>query len=306
MSQAVQTRLREFTCRLLERRGALVDWPDAAEEGLAMLPTETAGALKCLEVLPLSHRPDCPLPVNLGGDFLERVEPLLAQEPQVVLARVPSLYLKQSSMVEPVARAFTWLNASVRVRQAEPARTEYHAWYFRAALDSAERWEEVVRTTINAASAAPVSLPDPLQWEGAELEPAGATGAGEADLTPETSDAGLPAATGDAPATYRQAARAAIATVEQRSRPSVARLESQWTRDRKRLRDYYHALLREDRRHSPRGQEPQDQEALKAKRQAVELELRRKLAELDERYALRLELSPLALVRLDCPVLAVR
>jgi len=43
-----------------------------------------------------------------------------------------------------------------------------------------------------------------------------------------------------------------------------------------------------------------------AKAKAVELELRRKLAELDERYACRLDLTPLALVRTDCPALAVR
>jgi hypothetical protein len=35
------------------------------------------------------------------------------------------------------------------------------------------------------------------------------------------------------------------------------------------------------------------------------LELRRKLAELDERYACRVDLTLLALVRTDCPALAV-
>jgi hypothetical protein len=46
-------------------------------------------------------------------------------------------------------------------------------------------------------------------------------------------------------------------------------------------------------------------EALEAKRKAVQLELRRKLAELEERYAMRADLTTLGVVRCQLPVLAV-
>lgn len=285
MIAGIQARLREFTRLLLERNGALVDWPDEAEEGLAMLPPPAAEALKCLEVLPLSHRPDSPLPVNLATDLLERVEPLLQAEPRMASFRVVQLYLKQSSMAEPVARAFAWLNARVRVQQVLPVRTEYHTWYFRAALDSADRWEQVVAVTVNANSGAAVAMPDPFQWDFLQVEP-GSHAAG--------------------PSTCPLGAQVACARVESASQPFVSRMEAQLGRDRKRLRDYYHALLREDRRRPSRSGLPDEPGKQQAKRQAVELELRRKLAELDERYALRLELAPVALVRLECPALAIQ
>ena len=284
MSQNVQDRLREFTCRLLERRGAAVEWAAEAPEGLAMLPPETAAALKCLEILPLSFQAEAAMPVNLATDFLDRVGPLLESEPRVGLFEVPPLYLKQSSMAEPIARAFTWLNAKVEVRQARPARVEYHAWYLRASLESADRWEEVVQVTINSASGAEVRLGDVLELDA--LDPA---------EPPEA----------EPPSTARRAMAQAAAATEGRAGAFVARLESQLERDRKRLRGYYNALLREDRARASRTALRAEPEQDDAKRRAVELELRRKLAELDERYAIHVEIVPLVLIRLNCPALAV-
>ena len=123
MSGAIQDRLREFTRRLLGRRGAEVDWPDQADQGLALLPTSVAEALHCLEILPLASDAASLLPINLSSDFLDRVEPLVSAEPPTVSLQIPTAYLKQSDMAEPVARAFSWLNARVRVQSAEPSRT---------------------------------------------------------------------------------------------------------------------------------------------------------------------------------------
>lgn len=289
MSDALTSRLRDFTRLLLERRGAIVDWPADAEEGLAMLPPETAAPLACLEALPLSPSADSPLPINLASAFLERVEPLLALESRCAALAVASLYLKQADMAEPVAKAFTWLNARVRVVKAEPARTEYHAWHFRAVLDSADRFEDVLAVTINSASHAPVNMPDLLTWQHAELA--------AAEAPPD-----------QPPRTLNAAARRVAALAEQRAERFTARLRSQQQRDAKRLTDYYHALLREDRKKTARAKPAEDdgaKAAKAAKARAVRLELDRKLAELDERYAARWSLTPLALVRLDCPVLAV-
>ena len=284
MSEGISERLADFFRLLLERRGAIVDWPAGAPEGLAMLPAETAAALRCLEILPLSASPSGPLPVNLASDFLDRVDPLVAAEPRVAALRIPWLYLKQADMAEPVARAFTWLNARVRLCESAPERTEYHTWYFQATLDSADRWEEVIPVTVNARSGSEVATPDPLQAGPVEAEPLAAA---------------------DAPATARQAARAVCTKVEARGAAFVARLDSRRQRDARRLQDYYQALLREDRRRAQRRRAPEDPDRRKAKVQAVQLELRRKLLELDERYALRVTLTPLALIRLDCPVLAI-
>src|SRR3990167_4669837 len=107
MSRPVDDRLREFTSRLLPRQGAEVDWPSGTEQGLALLPRNMAETLGCLEILPLAADSGSPLPINLSSDFLDRVEPLVRAEPEVVSLQIPTAYLKRSDMAEPVARAFT-------------------------------------------------------------------------------------------------------------------------------------------------------------------------------------------------------
>ncbi|MFH0982550.1 MAG: hypothetical protein V2A79_13580 [Planctomycetota bacterium] len=286
MSGPVDDRLREFTSRLLQRHGADVDWPAGAEQGLALLPRNVAETLRCLEILPLAVESSSPLPINLSSDFLDRVEPLVQAEPQVVSLQIPTAYLKRSDMAEPVARAFTWLNARVRVQNAEPTRTEYHMWYFLATLDSADRWQQVVRVSVNASSGAQTALPDMLDVDAGLAEPAD-----------------LPA---DYPSTQLAAVRAALGRIETESRAFVERLEGRRGRDRKRLQDYYGALLRGDGKRSGRRGADEDAARQEANANAVQLELRRKLAELDERYACRVDLTPRALVRIDCPALAVQ
>ena len=288
MSEALAGRLRDFVCRLLDRRGAVIDWPETALEGWAMLPAEIAAALHCLEILPLSSHPSSPLPLTLSSDFVDRVEPLLAPEPAVVRLHVPVLYLKQSDPSELVARTFTWLNARVRVQQTLPVRVEYHTWLFAATLDSADRWEELGNVTINATSGAQVPWGDPFQHRFIQFQ----------EAVPETQDL-------SPSRTLHQAARCALAGVREKSRPFVSRMESRLDRDRRRLTEYYGALLREDRRRFSRQTRPPDPERQKEKSQAVRLELQRKLAELEERYAFRLDLAPLAVVHVDCPALAI-
>jgi len=263
-----------------------VDWPADTEEGLALLPRDVAETLHCLEILPLAADSASPLPVNLSSDFLDRVEPLVQTEPQVVSLHIPEAYLKRSDMADPVSRAFTWLNARVRVLGAEPSRAEYHNWYFLTTLDSADRWQQVVRVSLNASSGAHVSIPDTLDVDVVRAEPA--------DLP------------GEYPSTQLAAVRAALGRIQTDSHAFVQRLESRLKRDRKRLQEYYGALLRGDGKRPGRRGTEEDAARKEAKVKAVQLELRRKLAELEERYACRLELAPLALVRIDCPALAVQ
>jgi len=278
----IQNRLRDFTCRLLERRGALVEWNEDAEDGLAMLTPELAETLREFDILRLLYEPsDKGLSVNLATDFLEKVSPLLQVEPQIGCFKIPELYLKKSPMDEPITRAFTWQNAKVKVLASQPSRVEYEMWYFQAALDSEDHWEDVVAIAINTKSLAEVPFLDGFNLD---------------NLT-EYSTAPLSASV------YQQASKRAQDHVWRRAATFIARLEQRLERDRKRLRDYYHALLRESK--TARLHHDEDEEKRKAKRTAVELELRRKLTELDDRYQMRLKLSPVIVIRLDLPVLAV-
>jgi hypothetical protein len=282
----VQHELQAFATRLLERRGGLVDWPEGAREGTAVLPAPVAATLgEEGEFLPLSGEPGGKgLSVHLASDFLETAGRLLESEPRTGAFQVPELYLKRGSMDEAVRRAFTWLNAKVVVREARPVRIEYHTWWFHAAMLSEDRWETRLAVTVNAQSGTEVELPDPLAlWE---IEPSEAP-------APRTAP------------TYARAVAAARARVERLSADFLGRMDARLARDRKRLRDYYGALSRETARKTTAGKGDPDPEKLDAKKRAVDLELRRKLSELEERYAVDAALEPLVLIRTEIPALAV-
>ena len=283
MSEDLQARLRGFAMKTLERRGALVEWPDGSDEGWAMCEPDLAAAVKGGELMRLSLRPESGgLCLNLATDFLDRMAPLVEAEPRIGLFKIPELYLKKSALDEPIARAFTWQNAKVKIKGTSAIRMEYHIWSILAELHSEDTWEDLIQVTLNAASGAQLDFPDALELEG--LQP----------YTPVVSTI---------PDTSRAAGLRACAHVERRATEFITRLEARRERDRNRLRNYYHALLKETD-HRGKSADADDTNA-KDKRRAVELELRRKLGELDERYALRASVTPLTWLRLDLPVLAV-
>ncbi len=283
MNEYLQARLRGFALKTLERRGALVEWPANADEGWAMCEPDMAGTLKSGELLRLSHRPESGgLCLNLATDFLDRMAPLAEAEARIGLFTIPDMYLKKSALDEMIARTFAWQNAKVKIKGTSAIRVEYHAWSFLAELHSEDTWEDVIQVTLNSASGAELDFADALELNG---------------IVPHTP------VVSSIPDTSRAATLRACARVEQRAAEFIARLEARRERDRKRLRDYYNALLKET---NPRAESADAGNAkTEEKRRAVELELRRKQSELDERYALRASVTPLTWVRLDLPVLAV-
>jgi hypothetical protein len=83
-------------------------------------------------------------------------------------------------------------------------------------------------------------------------------------------------------------------------------MDARRERDRKRLNEYYYALRREAKQKHQRARSAIEPDHDDDANRAVTLELRRKLAELDERYAIEANLRPLVVVRTDLPTLAVR
>ena len=286
MSGGIQDDLHAFAATLLERCGGLVEWPAHAESGTAVVPPEVAAALELEEeMIGLSTEAGGGgLCVSLATDFLEVAGRLLQGEPRVGLFRVPELYLKRGDMDDAVRRAFTWLNAKVKVGQARPTQVGYHTWWFHASLVSEDRWETRFPITINASSRAEVCIPDPLTlWE---LEP-------REGLGPQM------------PLTYDRAVSRARSRVKVLAAEFIGRMDSRLQRDRKRLREYYGALFREAKNKKARGNVQPDPGKLEARKRAVRLELRRKLSELDERYAMEAVLRPLILIRTEIPALAL-
>jgi hypothetical protein len=183
-----------------------------------------------------------------------------------------------------VRRAFTWLNAKVTIRAPRPRAVEYHTWWFHASVVSEDRWEARFAVSLNSVSGVEVPIPDPLElWE---LEPRPASGP--------------PAAS-----TYARAVALARPRALELAAAFLARMDARLQRDRKRLREYYLALLKEADHKRARAGAKTDSEKLEAKKRAVRVELRRKLNELDERYAMQATLTPIVLVRSEVQALAV-
>jgi hypothetical protein len=286
MTRGIQDELHAFATTLLERRGGLVEWPADATSGTALVPPDVAASLHAdEEIVRLSSEPgDQGLCVSLATDFLEAAGRLLETEPRIGAFRIPELYLKRGDMSDAVSQAFTWLNAKVKMLEARASRVDYHTWWFHAAIVSEDRWENRFSTTINSASGGEVAFPDPLRlWE---LEPWRAAGQ-------------------QARTTYHPAVNAARNRVKTLAADFFGRMESRLERDRRRLREYYGSLLREAKQKKARSGAQVDPKQLEAKKRAVQLELRRKLGELDERYATEVTLAPIILIRTEIPVLAV-
>jgi hypothetical protein len=250
-----------------------------------MLPPDVADAVGAADdIVPLGCEANTGLAVNLAGDFLVWSGRLLDAVPSVGTFRVRDLYLKRKDLDEGIGRAFTWLNAKVKLREGRETTVEYHTWWFHAALSSEDRWETCFCISLNATSGVEVEIPDPLGlWE----------------LQPQSER------TSQMPPSYDRAAEVARRRLLRLSAAFLDRMDARLQRDRKRLRDYYHALLRESEKKKARGHAQPDPEKVEATRRAVNLELRRKLAELDERYAIAAKLRPVILIRTEVPVLAV-
>jgi hypothetical protein len=192
-------------------------------------------------------------------------------------------------MQEAVDREFTWLNARVRVRDARSTFVDYHTWWFHAALRSDDCWETSLALTLNSNSLAEVEFPDPLELR--DLE--------------SSAPAEDPSRPGREAATFERAAQLAQRRVIEQAASFLTRLDDRRRRDQKRLRDYYGALAREAGTPNRRTKVAPTPQELEDKKRIVQLELRRKLAELDERYQIEAVLRPIVLVRTRAPALAV-
>ena len=291
MSEDIQIRLRNFACRLLEACGGLVDWPAEAPQGEAVLTREAAQTLGVGESFRLTSRPDgdtATLCVSLATDFLDRAAALLAGVPRTCALRLPEMYLKRGGLEEAINRTFTWQNARVTIGQAMTVETEYQTWSILATVRSEDCWEQVISFTLNAASGAEVALGDPLAISGSE----------PADSSRDESVFAEPTA-------LEAALQVAGFYLDRRMAEFIVRMEGRLERDRRRLRDYYGALLKQEggRKSKSMTEETEEQRAAKVK--AVKLELQRKLLELEERYGIEARLTPLTLIRTRMSVLTV-
>ena len=278
--------LQTFAVELFERSGGLADWPVVELPGSVVVPPHVASAahLPGEEFSLATTASPGTLQVGLGGEFLDVAARVLEEAvPRDGSFCIPQRYLTSRDLSDKVDNTFGWQNARARCRPAEPALVEYHLWTLLATLRTEDVWEAIFRVAINAESQAVVELPDVFQ---------------EPDLRGEDP------APGD-PGTFATAVEEGKRRLIKASGEFVRRVEQRLERDRKRLHDYYRALSREAEGSKRRAAAVPSPEEIAAKKRAVDLELRRKLAEMGENYALRAELRPVVVARVRLPAFVV-
>jgi hypothetical protein len=310
---AMERDLFAFATELLERGGGAVDWADPHEPGEAIVPADLVrNAQLPGEEFSLAlgaTRVSCGMQVSLASDFLDVAARILTETvPNTGSFCVGDRYLKKRDLEEAIGQTFDWPNARVRCSgEAAATRVEYHQWTLHARIQSDDLWESLVSVTLNSASGAVLNLPNLAELN--DLAPAESGDRVESgDREEATGDGGddvhVPS---HAPPqdTESLALKFGRTRMLEASADFVRRIEQRLERDRKRLQDYYRALSREATPKTRKGVTPPSAEEIAAKKKAVDLELRRKLGELAERYALRAELRPLVLLRVLVPALAV-
>ncbi len=283
---SVPADLCSFASRLFTHCGGLVEWESAEEVGTAIVPQSMAHLLHTPEEFSLSTKNEKgSLPVSLGSEFLDQSELLLdTLVPRLGLFKLPELHLKGRNLHDAIDRQFSWQNVRVRVGESAPTTAEYHLWSFFCTLKSEDVWESILQVAFNTLTQAPVALPDLLEL--GHLQP---------------SDESF-FATPDDTAVIAQilAQRRMLALAQE----FTNRMETRRERDRKRLRDYYGALLNAEPL-KRKNLTPPSPEQLADRNRAVQLELQRKLAELDERYEMEGVITPVTMASLKLNILAV-
>lgn len=289
MSTAIQSELQDFTRDLLTATGGLVDWPEGEPLGEAMVTAEVARLLDtrsesfAITVPPVSGG----LSISLGGEFLDLATKVLeAKIPRMACFEVMERQTKKGDFQKMVEDAFSWNNVRIRVKQAMPVTTEYHVWHFYATLKADDIWEGLMTVSVNSQTLAPINLPM-LEYE----------------------DGLKPRAMNSGKAEWKKTVILACEIAQEKmlieSDSFLMRTEQRRKRDQKRLRDYYGALRKEAGAINKRTKLVPDPEEVADKERAVDLELRRKLAEMDERYAIQGTLRPLTLERVFLPTVAI-
>lgn len=285
---SLDQQLRLFALTLFEQSGGAADWPSPDQAGSVVVPPELAAAATLPgEMFSISSDPARgDLHVGLGGDFLEAASRVLdASVPRTGAFRISERYLTRRDLSEKVAQTFVWQNARARCGAADPGLAHYERWTLLASMRSEDIWETILHVTVNAGSQAPVELPD--LFEEPDL------GADRAEIAAEE------------PVTLSAALAEGKRRMIAASTEFVQRLERRLDRDRRRIQDYYRALSREAGGGRRRTAAPLSPEEIADRKRAVDLELRRKLLELGENYAIRAKLRPLALAHVRLPALIV-
>ncbi len=290
MSQStVDSELTGFATALIENAGGIMEWQPDANDAIAIVSEELAESLGQHEdsFLVTTQPGEKGLVLSLGGEFIDLAGRTLRHFiPAAGAFAVDDAPIRKTEFASIIESSFGWQNARAKVLQPHVMTVPYHAWWFHVTLHSQETWESVIQISLNATSRQPLELGELLQ---------------RGDLKPTKANMEF---TAQSITTLSPALQLVEAEALHKASAFLQRIDSQRERDRKRLKDYYQAMLKESSSTRKRIQPPTPEE-LQSQQRAVKSELQRKLGELDERYQVNATLRPVVLAELHLPTMEV-
>ncbi len=283
----IESQLSDFATALVENSGGLIDWHADGSQAIVMVPNDLAKSLgqRHDTFLVKTQPSDEGLSLSLGGEFLDLAGRTLRQfVPSIGIFAMEDISVKKTEFSAIVDASFEWQNARCKVLQRNPMILPYHTWWFHASLQSEENWETIIPVTINARSGVCLPITELMNLDG--LKPAKKSLA-------EVSE------------TLEPVLRFAEAETLRMAAPFIQRIDARRERDRKRLQDYYRALLQESFMPNKRTKMMPTGEEIDSRNKAVKLELHRKLSEMDERYSCNAVLRPIAMAEVQMPSIAI-
>jgi hypothetical protein len=272
--------LLSFAAEVLERHGGLIE--PAAHHLLALMPSALAQTLELPEEVQLGTEET---PLLYGSPLLDRLVGLAIREVPVAYGHLEAPYLKKAGFEQLLARDLAFGGGQVRLSSRAEARTTYLILICHYVALSDERKEGLLKLGLHEDSGAVIPVLADL-WE--EARPRFFP----ADKVPPHFPANLEPAL----ARGMEQARAAVAAELADFFTSMRR---RLGRDVKNTREYYEALRLEMEAglSHPNLAEPQRQERL-AKIAGLAPEMARKIADLEQKYQVRVTVSACAALRL--------
>jgi len=291
---SVMDNLLEFAYRLIEETGGAAEWRDTKDSFEALLPENVQARLGLPEPFavvaasPSAEGETNRIPIGFGTELLDRAIPLAIEAGQAAALRMPALSARRQSDLDP-GNAFSFPNASYRLRGDHDSWLDYWVWSFDVSADADERREVLHHACISSLGAgchglAEMILDQASLWEPLTLRPT--------EIPEKTLDALYVAA---CDRTLRQ-----IDDTLAGFRETVIRHHG---RDIRRIETYFQDMQNEMETEIERRQLQGEDLAIRREKMAqLDREKASKLSALKEKYRLRLTLRPVALLLARLPV----
>ena len=266
----MSVQLLEALARVINLQEGITEFSDSKTLE-AVLPKQVAKALKVPEGVTFSTKaaPRCTF-VSYNSDIFQRCETLLGEEGSLISFGVRHQgYLKQSGFEKLVTATLVPQNGLLRVGKAIPAWTPYCRFNVAYTAEADEKRLGLVSFWLNGVTGvAGVDVGDALLWD--------------SDRCSVPEDVKL-----DSSLLWPIAQQAAREAIETEITPWRNSLERKLSRDERRLREYYQTIVTEiDSKCRKKKLEGEALAKEMSRISATELELKRKLADLKQRYAL--------------------